>query len=323
MNHDDESGLKAIAAAASVRSVAPPALCGPLRVEVSDRTFHDPGRSRDVPARIHLPVCTAPVPLVIFSHGLGGSRTGYAQLARAWASHGIAVVLPSHAGSDGAIFQKLRSPAKVMRAALEDTKNWEARPADISFVIDELTRLTLLGADEPLAGRFDLSRIGVGGHSFGAWTVSAVAGARVTFPGELSHRALADPRPVAFLAMSPTVYDERGQSSGSWGSIERPLLVMTGTKDNTLDGQSYEERLVPFRDLPAGDKWLLVIEGAEHLTFSGGTAFKPVSAPMERAIEEASLAFWDAELRADDRARALLQPASLSAEGVRVHVETK
>jgi hypothetical protein len=99
---------------------------------------------------------------------------------------------------------------------------------------------------------------------------------------------------------------------------------MTGTLDATLSGGSYEERARPWRDLPAnGKNWLVVIEGAEHLTFSGGRPLHPVPPHMQRAIEEATLAFWDLELNGDERAKSLLQPSALESEGMRVFVEVR
>jgi predicted dienelactone hydrolase len=41
-----------------------------------DLTVHDAARKRDLPVRVYLPTNTAPAPVVLFSHGLGGSRTG-------------------------------------------------------------------------------------------------------------------------------------------------------------------------------------------------------------------------------------------------------
>ncbi len=315
---EEEMGLSAIAAAAIAGAAALPNGGGQA---VLDRTLHDGARDRDVPVRIYLPEGGGPFPTIVFSHGLGGSREGYGYLARAWAAHGYAVVLPQHAGSDGKIFRRLRSPTAVMREALADTRNWEDRPRDITFVIQALAQLD--ASDAQLAGRFDLARLGVGGHSFGAWTAAAVAGARIVFPGESAPRPLSDPRPRAFLLMSPTDYGERGLGDGAWSSITRPLLSMTGTDDRTLSGGSYEARTRPFRDLPPGDKWLVVIEGAEHLSFSGGRPLKRLGAPMQRAIVEASLAFWDAELNGDARAKSLLQPGALESDGLRVHVEAK
>ena len=48
-------------------------LAPPLEV-----VLHDAQRNRDVPVRIFMPNAKAPQPVVLFSHGLGGSREGNA-----------------------------------------------------------------------------------------------------------------------------------------------------------------------------------------------------------------------------------------------------
>jgi predicted dienelactone hydrolase len=47
-----------------------------------------------------------PFPVIVFSHGLGGSREGYKYLGRHWASYGYVAVHVEHLGSDTAAFTK-------------------------------------------------------------------------------------------------------------------------------------------------------------------------------------------------------------------------
>ena len=59
-----------------------------------------------MPVKIYYPVdLSEPAPAVIVSHGLGGSREGYAYLGRHLASHGYVVVHVTHLGSDGCAAQ--------------------------------------------------------------------------------------------------------------------------------------------------------------------------------------------------------------------------
>lgn len=70
----------------------------PLAVEAGwrpsplDLTVHDAGCDRDIPLRVYLPTNIAPAPVILFSHGLGGSRTGSAFLGQHWAGRGYAAV---------------------------------------------------------------------------------------------------------------------------------------------------------------------------------------------------------------------------------------
>ena len=65
--------------------------------------WHDKKRDRDVPVKIYYPKdVKGPVPLIIFSHGLGGSRDGYSYLGNEWASHGYVSAHVQHLGSDTA-----------------------------------------------------------------------------------------------------------------------------------------------------------------------------------------------------------------------------
>ena len=50
------------------------------------------------------PAPTQPVPLVVFSHGIGGSRSGYSYLGRYWASQGYASLHLQHVGSDRSVW---------------------------------------------------------------------------------------------------------------------------------------------------------------------------------------------------------------------------
>jgi hypothetical protein len=66
----------------------------PLVVESSfhasrcDLTVHDEARNRDIPIRVYLPVTTPAAPVVLFSHGLGGSCAGSAFHGEHWAARG-------------------------------------------------------------------------------------------------------------------------------------------------------------------------------------------------------------------------------------------
>ena len=79
-----------------------------------DLTVHDAARDRDIPVRVYLPPHTAPAPVVLFSHGLGGSRSGSAFLGEHWAARGYVAVFLQHPGSDESVW-KNQPPGEVMQ----------------------------------------------------------------------------------------------------------------------------------------------------------------------------------------------------------------
>lgn len=55
----------------------------------------------------------------------------------------------------------------------------------------------------------------------------------------------------------------------AWANIHRPVLTLTGKRDHALAGSSWETRTEPFMGMPAGCKWLGVIDEATHMNFAG------------------------------------------------------
>jgi predicted dienelactone hydrolase len=274
--------------------------------EILDLTLRDNGRQRDIPLRFFVPAGAAPAPVVLFSHGLGGTREGSAYLGRHWAGRGYVAVFLQHPGSDDSVW---RGEAQARRlAAMREAAsgpNFMLRVRDVAVVLDRLG-VWNQEADQPLAGRLDLSRVGMSGHSFGAVTTQAVSGQ--TFAGG---RALyTDPRIAAAIAFSPSS-PRRGEPEDAFGSVCVPWLLMTGTNDVALIGAAdVASRLAVFPALPPGDKYELVLHEAEH------SAFTERALPGERgtrnpnhhrAILALSTAFWDAYLRRDPAALAWLQ----------------
>ena len=75
---------------------------GEFEVAITDKSWTDASRQdREVPVRIYAPKDDpAKLPIVIFSHGLGGSREHYVYFGRHMASHGYLCVHVQHRGSD-------------------------------------------------------------------------------------------------------------------------------------------------------------------------------------------------------------------------------
>ena len=266
-----------------------------------DLTVSDVKRSRDIPIRVYLPKERTPAPVILFSHGLGGSREGSAFLGNHWAARGYVAVFLQHPGSDDSVW-KDKPPAQrlaAMRAAA-DLENFVLRVEDVRVVLDRL-EVWNNGPGHPLAGRLDLKRVGMSGHSFGAVTTQAVTGQRF-----LRGAGLTDPRIKAAVIMSPSS-PRGGNAAQAFGEVKIPWLLLTGTRDTAPIGDAtIESRLAVFPALPAGHKYELVLFNAEHSVFTERALpgdSQPRNPNHHRSILALTTAFWDAYLRDDPNAR--------------------
>lgn len=296
--------LPASAAVAAVLDYDPLAIPGG-DIEFVELTVADADREREIPIRVYLPETRGPSRVVVFSHGLGGSRSGCAYLGRHWAARGYVAVFLQHPGSDSAVWQDV--PRRQRMAAMEaaaGAENFRLRVEDVPAVLDQLERWNE-AVGHPLTGRMKLERIGMSGHSFGAVTTQAVGGqsfarGRVDFTDDRIDAA------IAFSPSSP----RRGDPEAAFGDVSIPWLLMTGTEDVAAIGDAdLASRLAVFPALPPGGKYELVLEGAEHSAFTDRPLpgdDRPRNPNHHRAILAVSTAFWDAYLGDDHGARAWL-----------------
>ncbi|MBA4340777.1 MAG: acetylhydrolase, partial [Methylibium sp.] len=216
----------ALAQAGESRDVE--AQAGAAAFEAHDLDLRDAGRQRDVPMRLYWParaVAGDKVPLVVFSHGLGGSRRGYSYLGQYWASQGYASLHVQHVGSDRQVW--LGNPfglvSRLQDAAQE--REAEARVLDVRFALDQL-----LASER--GARIDADRIVAAGHSYGANTTLLLAGARVARGGQDGALLdLRDPRIKAAILISAPPFHGRGDSASILKSVSIPTLHITATED--------------------------------------------------------------------------------------------
>jgi predicted dienelactone hydrolase len=300
-------------AASSIEQPPDLASDGPYPVRTALADWQDARRERTVPLKLYVPLlgdATAQAPVTIFSHGLGGSREGGALWGMHWASHGYLAIHVQHPGSDETLWRG-REPTSVreglrrgisVRTALD-------RVADIRFVVDELERRAHTG-DRDVA-MADLARLGMCGHSFGAWTTLAVMGERA-LPKDRPGPSLADSRFRAAIAFSPAVGRSRVPDRDRFSAITRPFLSVTGTRDGDMmgTGATPERRREAFALMPPPDKYLLVLDGADHMVFNDGAkqpAFGGLTPAqierIDRVVKATTLAYWNAYLRDDASAR--------------------
>ena len=274
---------------------------GTNAVEIQRETWHDSKRDRDVPVKIYSPKSRdGPLPVIIFSHGLGGSRDGYEYLGRHWASRGYVTVHLQHLGSDDTVWRETGAPKRLeaMRQSAANVQNSINRPRDVSFAIDELERLNR--EKSPWQHRLDLERIGVAGHSYGAFTALAIAG-QVFAPGLAMQDSVVDPRVKAAIPMSAPVPGNHRRLDESYASVKIPCLHMTGTKDSSMIGDTKpEDRRLPYDHCRNSDQFLITFKDGDHMIFSGRVV-RPGSRDklFQALICDSTTAFWDAYLRSN------------------------
>jgi predicted dienelactone hydrolase len=292
-------------AIAADKSYDPLALPEDRLQEPLDLAVKDQARSREIPLRVYLPLAHSPAPVVLFSPGLGGSRQGYVYLGKHWAARGYVTVVLQHPGSDDSVWKNkpLAERMAAMRGAAS-LENFLLRAKDVPAVLDQLKRWNG-STDHALAGRFDLDKVGMSGHSFGAVTTQAVSGE--SFP--ITGTYLTDKRIKAAIALSPSL-PKHGDAKQAFGAVKIPWLLMTGTKDTAPIGAvDAKSRLAVFPALPANNKYELVLDNAEHSAFSDRAlpGDKETRNPNHhRVILGLSTAFWDGYLRSDSQAKSWL-----------------
>ncbi|MBX9870711.1 MAG: hypothetical protein K2X75_01830 [Burkholderiaceae bacterium] len=271
---------------------------------VTDLDWVDTTRQRPVPARLYWPARVnpeAPVPLVLFSHGMGGSRTGYSYLGQHWSSNGVASLHVQHVGSDSALWRG--NPFGVtgrLRNAAQDAEA-VARVQDVRFALDQM----LAGAARQDPAVIDVTRIVVAGHSYGANTALLTVGARVMRKDAvISYR---DERiGAAILISAPPFYGESSMAS-VLDAISVPTLHVTCADDVIqIPGfvSGLDDRIAIYDALADPRKFLAVFRGGSHSIFTdrpltGGLSLNPA---VKAATASLSVAFLDSVFRCDGQA---------------------
>src|ERR1700675_4444685 len=294
------------AASSMANSVSGPIISGAYKLadgphsvtEVPDIVLHDAKRDKSLHVRVFYPNEPGPYPVIVFSHGAGGSQSCCEVLTRHWATYGYVTLQPTH--DDSTLQRRYAGEEDInflraVRDALKKPALWQSRPQDISFVLDSLP--TLQKRIPALAGKIDAEHIGVGGHSMGAFTADAIAGALVDLPNHPATN-FADPRVKAVVLLSPQGPGEFGLADHSWDHLTLPLLSMTGSLDLGAENHGPDWKKIPFERSQPGAKYHVFIEGANHMSFIAAKTLLPGRAAQGDSIlgftNSASLAFWDA-----------------------------
>jgi len=280
--------------------MARPARAQPSAFSMIDRDWTDPRRARRVPVRLYLPSWASvdrPAPLVVFSHGLGGSRFGYSYLGGHWAGQGFASLHLQHVGSDNSLWNADGRLALLMRMH-EAAQEAEviARVLDLRFALDQL-----LGED--VGRQIDGGLVIAAGHSYGANTTLLAAGARVERSG--SPLDLREPRLRAAIIISAPPFHGESSPQRILSAVGVPTLHITGTEDVIRIPGYYSDasdRVAVFNGVGHARKTLAVFTGGSHSMFTDRTAAggMQLNARVKSATQELTTAFLRSVVTGDD-----------------------
>ena len=257
--------------------------------------WFDSQRQRRVPAKLYLPATRnipGSVPLIVFSHGIGGSREGYSYLGRYFAAHGYGSLHVQHVGSDRELW--FGNPFALTARLSSAAQNPEAlnRVLDLRYSLDKV-----LAAQE--GALFDTRRIAAAGHSYGANTTLLIAGAQVEQQGQ--KLSLRDPRISAAILISAPPFYGMGDPTKILSHIDIPTLHITATAD-VIQIPGYVSGLQDRMDIfnatgsdRAAPKVLAVFKDGSHSIFTdrmatGGLSLNP---KVKIATRQLALAFLD------------------------------
>ena len=189
------------------------------------------------------PLDGAAWPIVAFSHCHGCMRYSAATIMERLASHGIAVVAPDHATDT--MFDTLQGKLANLDAAF-----LAVRVADVRFALDTVLDATSTVVPAPLRGRFDASKVGMMGHSFGSLTTGAVLAQ--------------DPRPLAGFAIAAP-FDLIGGTKPA--ELKKPVFYLLAQEDNSISEIGNNLIRNDFKSMTT-KTWLAEVADAGHFSFS-------------------------------------------------------
>ena len=287
------------------RAQQTPLYAAPAAVEIGElqTVWRDETRLRDVPVKVFYPQSAGSFPLIILSHGLGGSRDSLDYIGRFWAAHGYVCAQIQHIGTDESVWRSATSEAQAetaMKNAGGNIANILNRPRDVSFAIDQMLKLNAATNSE-LKGKINADEIGVAGHSLGGLT-SLLSAGQSAMGGGMS-LDLSDPRIRASVSMSSPL-NLQAPIEPQFAAFKIPNFYLVGSKDNNVLGATIAQRQV-YDAIHAPDQYLLIIGGADHMALGGQRLGPnlPGDAADHALVQNATLAFWDAQLKNNSAAK--------------------
>lgn len=279
------------------------------------------------------------IPVLIISHGLASGRTDFVDLAQYLVSHGFAVAVVEHPGSDR---QQFRNLLAGKAQEVMNPSEFVDRPLDVTFLLNQL---------EQHSPQVNFKHVGIIGHSFGGYTALALAGAPLDLeniqrlcqsnqsnpssiqvgnpslllqcqanklPGSGS-RSLRDSRIQMVIALNPVLSHLLGAKSLS--QVQIPTLMIGGSDD--LIAPVLLEQICPFSQIGSLNKYLAIVEKGTHFFAEAEPLAEGLSLPQtvsgtnlqlkSQYIKMLSLTFAEGFLTNQPEYRRYLNSASVTA----------
>ncbi len=257
---------------------------------------------RTVPVRAIYPTDSEPDPVgvILFSHGAFSDYDMYDRVTDAWAESGFLILAIRH----------IDSPKNPLNKSYTQDQQWKLRLEDMRTITYKLENI--IAKISKLTRKVNTEQLVMSGHSYGAITAMAVAGAVTTDMNTKNKIRVANPGVKAVIAMSPPGLIPGYIEKNSFDQMTTPLLLQTGTAD-ILENfiPEWEMHKAAYELSPAGEKWLTVGTDVDHY-FGGLTGrfnlenAKPATEALASFVSLSNL-FLSAYAKDDDKAAFLLK----------------
>lgn len=206
-----------------IADVADPVQCVPIPMRLFYPTNASERTERfgpyEIKVAVNAPADGGPFPLLVISHGGGGSSLTYRDLAGYLVRAGFVVALPEHPGN-----------SRIDNSLEGTAANLENRPRHIRLAIDAAFADVVVGAV------LSRDKVALIGHSMGGYTSLAVAGGRPTASphetasGQIQYVAVSPDRRVrALVLLAPAC--AWFWSDGALADVDVPIFLRTAEKD--------------------------------------------------------------------------------------------
>ncbi|MDJ0647367.1 MAG: alpha/beta fold hydrolase [Xenococcaceae cyanobacterium MO_188.B19] len=273
------------------------------------------------------------VPIIMVSNGLGAKRDRFKYLGEYLASHGFAVIVPDHPGSDR---QRQKDFYQGLYSENFNAGEFIDRPLDISFILDTLQE----SSDWVLQNKLDFNNVGIFGYSFGGATALSLAGGEIDRNRLITECAstqkllnislLYQCRALELPNISLKLRDKRIKgiylfvpfssilfNQDSMSRINVPILWSASDQD--LVTPLLLEQLPAFEQLETQNKYAIIFQKLPH-TFVTRPENDTVSVDRLKEITKSyhrilSLAFFGWHLQQNSSYRPYLTPQGMKAWG--------